>query len=60
MERLWTYADLQARYGVGERQIRRVVAGLGIKPVQLGHRTVRFRPCSVMKAEEVAERRGKR
>jgi hypothetical protein len=56
IERLWTYADLMVRYGVGERQIRRVVKTLGLRPVPLGNRTVRFRPVAVMAAEERAER----
>jgi hypothetical protein len=60
MEALWSYADLQARYGVGPRQIRRVVAALGIKPLTLGHRTVRFRPAAVLAAEERAEGKGKK
>jgi hypothetical protein len=59
IDRLWTYADLMVRYGVGARQIRRVVKTLKLKPVNLGNRTVRFRPVAVMAAEEAAERRGK-
>lgn len=59
IDRLWTYADLMVRYGVGARQIRRVVKTLKLKPVNLGNRTVRFRPVAVMAAEERAERAGK-
>ena len=59
IDRLWTYADLMVRYGVGARQIRRVVKTLKLKPVNLGNRTVRFRPVAVMAAEEAAERRGR-
>lgn len=56
IERLWTYEDLAIRYGVSVRQVHRIVKGLGLKPVKLAGRTVRFRPCSVYAAEERAER----
>jgi hypothetical protein len=60
IDRLWTYADLMVRYGVGARQIRRVVKTLKLKPVNLGNRTVRFRPVAVMAAEEAAEEAAER
>ena len=61
MDRLWTYADLAKRWGIGERQVRRAVQGLGLRKVEgLGHNTVRFRPCSVLAAEERAEQGPKR
>lgn len=58
IERLWTYEDLMARWGVGARQVRRTVAKLRLRAVPLGSRTIRFRPCAVLKAEEEAEQRG--
>jgi len=60
MDRLWSYADLAARWGVGGRSARRIAAELGLKPVTLGSRTVRFRPCSVAAAEERREQGPKR
>ena len=61
VERLWTYEDLAARWGRTEgdplsvRHVKRLVDQMRIPKVQLGHRTVRFRPVAVMKAEERAE-----
>ena len=56
MDRLWTYEDLCSRWGVAERQARRICERIGLRPVQLGYKTPRFRPVAVMKAEEAAER----
>lgn len=60
MDRLWTYEDLEVRWGVCGRQVRRIAAKLGLKAVNLGNRTKRFRPQSVMAAEEAAESGRKR
>lgn len=54
-ERLWTYADLAARWGISPRRAREMARALKIRPVVLGYKTIRFRPCSVVKAEEMAE-----
>lgn len=60
IERLWTYEDLALRWGPSEgvalsdRWTKRIAERLKIKKVMLGHRTVRFRPVDVMKAEERA------
>lgn len=63
MDRLWTYEDLAYRWSIGERQVRRAVKAMGLRKVEgLGNNTVRFRPCSVLAAEEKAEagRQGRR
>jgi|GEM_PF-2259561 len=60
IERLWTYEDLQTRWGIGARQVRDAVTRLGIKPVPISQKTKRFRPAAVMAAEERAENGGKR
>lgn len=49
-----TYDDLAARWGVCGRQVRRVCRKLKLQPMVLGHRTVRFRPADVDRAEENA------
>lgn len=59
-ERLWTYADLAKRWGLSERRARDAANRMGLRPVKLGYRLVRFRPASVLKAEEDAERGPKR
>ncbi len=56
LEPLITLDDLRARYGKpGEplctRQVRRVLAQMGIKPVRPGF----YRPATVLRAEERAE-----
>lgn len=48
---LLTYADLAGRWGVGLKQARRLVRRLNIPILGLGHRTVRFRPADVTRAE---------
>lgn len=60
MERLWTYEDLERRWDLSGRQVRRVAKKLGLKSVDLGNRTKRFRPQAVMAAEEAAESGRKR
>lgn len=55
-DRLWTYDDLAARWGISPRRARDRARAWKIKPIKMGYRTVRFRPCSVVKAEEDAER----
>jgi hypothetical protein len=50
-ERLWTYTDLAERWGVGDRQARRLADRLKVPRLRMGHRTVRFRPQAVMDAE---------
>ncbi|MFK5923246.1 MAG: hypothetical protein QM496_13800 [Verrucomicrobiota bacterium] len=58
--RLLTYMDLGVRWGEAEdrplspRQVRRVCIKIGLKPLDLGHRTKRFRPADVHRAEERA------
>jgi hypothetical protein len=58
--RLWSLEDLSRRWGVGAKQARRIVEAWGLRPVPMGHRTVRYRPAAVLRAEEDAERRGAR
>lgn len=38
------------------RQFATIAARLGLKPMELGHQTKRYRPASVLAAEERAER----
>ena len=47
-----TYADLATRWGISPRQVRRICRSISLKPMRLGHRTVRFRPADVDTAEE--------
>lgn len=49
-----TYEDLAKRWKVCKRQVNRICARLRLKPVDLGHRTKRFRPADVDRAEERA------
>lgn len=49
-----TYTDLSLRWDCSERQAKRICRRLGLQPLRLGHRTVRFRPADVEKAEENA------
>lgn len=49
---LLTYADLAKRYGRCERHVRRMCARIGLKPVDLGHKTKLFRPADVARAED--------
>jgi hypothetical protein len=58
--RLWSLEDLARRWGAGTKQARRIVAAWSLRPVPMGHRTVRYRPAAVLRAEEDAERRGAR
>lgn len=51
---LLTYEHLMSRWGVGRKQAGRVVRKLGIGPVVLGHRSVRFRVGDVVRAEAKA------
>ena len=56
MDDLLTYEDLRKRWGKGgklmsARQVRRVCARLRIKVLDMGHRTKRFRPADVLRAE---------
>ena len=47
-----TYTDLATRWGISERQVKRICRSISLKPMRLGHRTVRFRPADVDRAEE--------
>jgi len=49
-----TYDDLASHWGVCQRQAKRIARRLGLKPMRLGHRTVRFRPADVVSADERA------
>jgi hypothetical protein len=49
---LLTYDDLVKRWGVCQRQAQRICTRLRLKPLDLGHRTKRFRPADVERAEE--------
>lgn len=51
---LLTYEQLRSRWGVCRKQAGRVVRKLGIEPVRLGHRSVRFRLVDVLRAEAKA------
>jgi hypothetical protein len=51
LDRLWTYGDVARRWGVSERQVKRRIAGSSLKPMDLGHRTKRFRPADVLRYE---------
>jgi excisionase family DNA binding protein len=53
-----TYKDLARRWSVSVRHARRIVARLRIPTVRLGHRTVRFRPADVDRAEVNLSGRG--
>lgn len=48
---LMTYEDLAARWGVSPRQVRRLCKRWRLIPMDLGHRTKRFRPADVHRAE---------
>ena len=50
-ETLWTYADLERRWRVGRRVARETCRQLGIVPAIRQHRTVRFQPAAVLRAE---------
>lgn len=47
-----TYGVLAARWQVTERHAKRICKRIGLKPLDLGHRTKRFRPADVDRAEE--------
>lgn len=47
-----TYGVLAARWKVSERQVKRICKKIGLKAMDLGHRTKRFRPADVDRAEE--------
>lgn len=47
-----TYERLAQRWGVCRRQAKRICKRIGLKPIDLGHRTKRFRPADVDRAEE--------
>lgn len=47
-----TYGTLAERWGVCQRQAKRICRRIGLKPLDLGHRTKRFRPADVDRAEE--------
>lgn len=49
-----TYQDLAARWHVSERHTRRICKRIRLKAADLGHRTKRFRPADVLRAEEKA------
>jgi hypothetical protein len=53
---LWSYEDLAARWRVSVRSAKAMARRIGLRPVVLGTRSMRFRPAAVMKAEEEAER----
>lgn len=46
-----TYDDLAARWNLCPRQVRRVCKRWRLQPMDLGHRTKRFRPADVDRAE---------
>lgn len=48
---LWTYQHLAKRWDVSVCQARRIVKARGLEPVDLGHRTKRFRPSDVERLE---------
>jgi hypothetical protein len=48
---LMTYEDLAARWEVSPRQVRRLCKRWRLQPMDLGHRTKRFRPADVHRAE---------
>lgn len=47
-----TYEVLAARWKVCTRQVKRICKRIGLRPLDLGHRTKRFRPADVDRAEE--------
>jgi len=51
-ENLWTYDDVAQRWRVSPRQVKRRIAGTSLRPMDLGHRTKRFRPADVLRFEE--------
>lgn len=51
-ENLWTYDDVARRWRVSTRQVKRRIAGTSLRPMDLGHRTKRFRPADVLRFEE--------
>ena len=51
-----TYADLATRWGCCERQAKRICRRIALQPMRLGHRTVKFRPADVERAEEGAKK----
>ena len=48
------YKDLALRWRVGVRQARRIAKEMKVPQLKLGHRTVRFRPVDVERAEAAA------
>lgn len=54
-----TYETLATRWGVCVRQAKRICKRIKLKPVDLGHRTKRFRPADVDRAEERRTGEGK-
>lgn len=47
-----TYTTLAGRWGVCERQAKRICKRIGLRPIDLEPRTKRFRPADVDRAEE--------
>lgn len=47
-----TYDDLATRWDVCPRQVRRICKRWKLSPMDLGHRTKRFRPADVARAEQ--------
>jgi excisionase family DNA binding protein len=48
---LWEYGDVAKHLKCSVRTARRLVAQKILKPLVLGHRTVRFRPADVERAK---------
>lgn len=51
-EGLLTYGDLAKRWDCCERQAKRICRNVRLKAMDLGHRTKRFRPVDVDRAEQ--------
>ena len=50
-ERHWTWDDVARRWSVHPRHMRRVAKRLGLRPMDAGYRTKRFREEDVLAAE---------
>jgi len=50
-DKLWSYQDLAERWGVSQRQARRIADDLRLAKVPTGANSVRFRPQAVADAE---------
>lgn len=51
IEPLYTWAELEKRWGCKRRTAERIAANIGLKPLPLGHKVKRFRAEDVRRCE---------